>query len=125
MSPIDEAHPLQGQVALLCPSKIRGGTVGAKASIEVSTARHDRSPVQYVWPSPIDARDRPHIITQALHGTAVRVGSTQPTRDLVFVSDTAAGFVSIAGSDRTSGEVINLGTGREVSVAELVNKLRP
>ena len=40
-----------------------------------------------------------------------------------FVADTVAGFVQVAKSDRSVGEVINVGSGVEYSIGEIANKI--
>lgn len=62
----------------------------------------------------------PTIISQALAGDVVRLGSTDPRRDLTFVEDTAAGFVAAATADEAVGRTIQLGTDHDVSVGDLV-----
>jgi nucleoside-diphosphate-sugar epimerase len=46
-----------------------------------------------------------------------------PTRDLVFVKDTVAGFAEIAKSDKTIGEEINIATQTEISIGDLAQKI--
>src|SRR5690242_17582050 len=62
----------------------------------------------------------PTIISQALAGQAVRLGSLHPRRDLTFVEDTVAGFVAAATHDAAVGRTIQLGTNHDVSVGDLV-----
>jgi NAD dependent epimerase/dehydratase len=62
----------------------------------------------------------PTIISQALAGSTLRLGSLDPRRDLVFVEDTVAGFVAAATADRAIGQTVQLGTGHSVSVLEIV-----
>ncbi len=62
----------------------------------------------------------PTIITQILNGsTELSLGSLEPTRDLNFVEDTADGFIALAESNAL-GEVVNIGTGKEISIGDLV-----
>jgi dTDP-glucose 4,6-dehydratase len=61
----------------------------------------------------------PTIVTQALAGEPIRLGNIEPTRDLNYVADTVEGFIKAAESPQAVGEVINLGTGREISIGEL------
>jgi NAD dependent epimerase/dehydratase len=63
----------------------------------------------------------PTIISQQLFSDSVRVGSLTPTRDFLFVKDTALGLMAIAGCDEAMGQVLNLGTGREASVADILD----
>lgn len=62
----------------------------------------------------------PAIATQALRGPRVRLGSLAPRRDLTYVSDTVAGLIAIAAADGVDGLTLQLGTGRDVSIGELV-----
>ena len=66
----------------------------------------------------------PAILSQ-LHSGAeeVRLGSTTPTRDFNYVDDTVAGFLAVAACDRAVGEVVNIGSGREISIGDLVQLL--
>jgi dTDP-glucose 4,6-dehydratase len=61
----------------------------------------------------------PTVIAQALHNDQIRLGSLHPTRDFNYVTDTVNGFQKAVSLERTIGEVINLGTGREVSILQL------
>jgi NAD dependent epimerase/dehydratase len=63
----------------------------------------------------------PTIISQALVGSTLRLGSVDPRRDLTFVADTAAAFVAAATAEAAVGRTIQLGANRDVSVAELVD----
>jgi len=62
----------------------------------------------------------PTIISQALAGSTLRLGSLHPRRDLTFVEDTAAGFVAAATSEAAVGRTIQLGTNHDVSIGDLV-----
>ncbi len=62
----------------------------------------------------------PSIIVQLAAGRQVKIGNTSPRRDFLFVEDTVDGFLAIAAADRVVGEAVNLGTGTETSIAELV-----
>jgi nucleoside-diphosphate-sugar epimerase len=66
----------------------------------------------------------PTIITQLLAGkTEIKLGSLHPTRDLLFVKDTASAFVAIAKSDKTIGEEINIATEQEISIQDLAQTI--
>jgi NAD dependent epimerase/dehydratase len=62
----------------------------------------------------------PTIISQALAGDTLRLGSLHPRRDLTFVRDTAAGMLAAATAPDAVGQTIQLGTGEAVSVGEIV-----
>ncbi len=62
----------------------------------------------------------PTIVSQALAGETLRLGSLHPRRDLTFVEDTAAGFIAAATVPEAIGQTIQLGTGEDHSVGEIV-----
>jgi len=62
----------------------------------------------------------PTIICQALLGDTLRLGAIYPRRDFTYVEDIVEGFIKIAESGSSVGEVINIGTGKDVSIGEAV-----
>ncbi|MEW5702252.1 MAG: SDR family NAD(P)-dependent oxidoreductase [Candidatus Zixiibacteriota bacterium] len=63
----------------------------------------------------------PTIVCQALAGDEVRLGSTHPTRDFLYVSDTVNGFLAAATApDLPPGIELQIGTGIETSIADIV-----
>jgi nucleoside-diphosphate-sugar epimerase len=60
---------------------------------------------------------------QALAGTDIRIGATETTRDFNYVTDTVRGFMMCAASDRAVGEVINIGSGQEITIADTIEKI--
>jgi len=120
--PIDEGHPLQGQ------SPYAASKIGADKLVE-SYCKSFSFPAVTVRPfNTFGPRQSaraviPTIICQALKGTEVSLGSLDPVRDMTFVDDTVAGFIAAAETDHLSGETINLGTGRGVSIQELVDMI--
>jgi dTDP-glucose 4,6-dehydratase len=62
----------------------------------------------------------PTIITQAIAGNRLQLGALDTRRDLTHVSDTVAGFIAAAEAPAAVGRTLQLGTGTDVSVAELV-----
>ncbi len=65
----------------------------------------------------------PTIVTQALARDVVELGATDPTRDFLFVEDTVRGMMRCAEAEGVEGEVINLGTGIEISIGELAERV--
>ena len=118
-TPIDEKHPLQGQ------SPYSATKIGADKIAE-SFWRSFELPVAILRPfNTFGPRQSPRailptIIGQALNGSTVRLGSLDPIRDMNFVSDTVDGFLAIARSDRALGQVANVGSGRGLTVREMV-----
>lgn len=67
----------------------------------------------------------PTILTQMIAGVEeIRLGSLHPRRDFTYVSDTVDGFIRMASAETMPGEVIQLGTGNDVSIGDLVNLCR-
>jgi NAD dependent epimerase/dehydratase len=62
----------------------------------------------------------PTIVAQALAGGPVHLGSLDPRRDMTYVADTVAGFLAAARTPAANGETLQLGTGVDHSVAEMV-----
>jgi NAD dependent epimerase/dehydratase len=118
-TPIDEQHPLQAQ------SPYAATKVGAD-HLALSYHRAFGLPVTVVRPfNTYGPRQSlraviPTIISQALHGDTVAIGSRSPVRDMVFVNDTVAGFLAVAESSKCLGSVTNLATGVGVSVGDLI-----
>jgi dTDP-glucose 4,6-dehydratase len=48
----------------------------------------------------------------------IKLGALSPTRDFNFVTDTARGFIAAAESDKSVGQVINIGSNFEISVGD-------
>jgi dTDP-glucose 4,6-dehydratase len=65
----------------------------------------------------------PTVLSQALTRDRIKLGSLHPTRDFVYVEDTAAGILACAEAPSADGEVVNLGTGVDVSVGDLVERV--
>jgi NAD dependent epimerase/dehydratase len=121
--PIDEKHSKQGQ------SPYSATKIGADAMAD-SFYRSFNLPVTIVRPfntyGPRQSARAviPTIITQLLAGnTEIKLGALHPTRDLLYVKDTANGFFEIANSDKTIGEEINIATQQEISVQDLAQTL--
>jgi dTDP-glucose 4,6-dehydratase len=118
--PIREDHPLQGQ------SPYAATKIGAD-QLALSFYRSFGLPVTILRPfntyGPRQSARAviPTIITQILKGKKeISLGSVHPTRDLVYVEDTVAGFIKALEAPETGGEVIHLGTGYEISIGKLV-----
>ena len=121
--PIDEGHPLQGQ------SPYSASKIGADKLAE-SFHRSFALPVITVRPfntyGPRQSARAviPTIILQLLaDAEEVLLGSLHPTRDLNYIDDTVAGFIALAESDEAVGREVNVGSGREISIADLVSLL--
>lgn len=65
----------------------------------------------------------PTIILQALINGKISLGSLHPTRDFTYISDTVEALILAISNKHCVGEIINLGSGFEVSIKNLVNMI--
>ena len=122
--PIDELHPLQAQ------SPYSATKIGADA-IAMSYFNAFDLPLSIVRPfNTYGPRQSARavipstIIQIANDSKEIKLGDTSPTRDFNFVEDTCKGFLQIANSDKTIGEVINVGSNTEISILDTVNLIK-
>ncbi len=66
----------------------------------------------------------PRFLKQTLRGgSVVLFGSGKQTRDFVYVSDVVNALAAAATADRVNRAIINIGSGQEVSLMQLVDKV--
>ncbi|HET6977562.1 MAG TPA: GDP-mannose 4,6-dehydratase [Pyrinomonadaceae bacterium] len=116
--PIDENHPLQGQ-SPYSATKIGADKIAESFFLSFGLPVVTVRPFNTYGPRQSARAVIPTIVTQALNGAEIRLGNLEPTRDLNFVADTVEGFIKAAATPKAIGEVINLGTGREISIGDL------
>ncbi len=63
----------------------------------------------------------PTIVTQALTQSSVNLGNIHTIRDFAFVSDIVEGFIAIAENPSTIGTALNIGSGTQTSIRELID----
>jgi NAD dependent epimerase/dehydratase len=117
--PITEEHMLQGQ------SPYSASKIGAD-QLALSFERSFGTPVTVVRPfntyGPRQSARAviPTIITQIAAGQrCIKLGSIHPTRDFNFVTDTVSGFLAALETKAGIGEVINIGSGFEISIGDV------
>lgn len=116
--PIDESHPLQGQ------SPYSASKIGADKLAESYYAAFDLPvvtirPFNSYGPRQSARAVIPTMITQALTSNEIKLGNIETLRDFTFVTDTAEGFMVAAETEKAVGKVINIGSGREISIGQL------
>jgi NAD dependent epimerase/dehydratase len=121
--PIAEDHPLQPQ-SPYSASKIGGDMMALSFAhafdLPVAVVR----PFNTYGPRQSTRAVIPTILAQLHRGAReIHLGATSPTRDFNYVDDTVAGFLAVAGCDRALGEVVNIGSGREIGIGDLVQLL--
>jgi len=120
--PIDEKHPKQPQ-SPYSASKIAADAIALSFYYSFNLPVAIIRPFNAYGPRQSDRAVIPAIISQALVKKKVLIGSTTPTRDFNFVSDAVEGFIKIAESENSIGEEINIGSGFEISVGDLAEKI--
>ena len=120
--PIDEKHPLQGQ-SPYSASKIAADKIAESFyrsfGLPIATIR----PFNTYGPRQSARAVIPTIITQVLTGKTVILGNLDSTRDFTYVDDTVNGFIKVAESRFSTGEIINIGSGAEISIREITEKI--
>lgn len=118
--PISESHPVN-------PQSPYAATKAAADSLALSFYRSFNLPVTVVRPfNTFGSRQSaraiiPTIIAQIYSGKkSIALGNLEAMRDFTYVSDTVDGFIQLAETKKTEGSVYNVGSGREVSVGDLV-----
>lgn len=120
--PMDEKHPLQGQ------SPYSASKIGADMIAE-SFYRSFEVPVTIIRPfNTFGPRQSaraviPTIISQALTGEQIYLGSLHPTRDYTYIDDVVEAFIKVAESPNSIGEIINIGSNFEVSIGDIARKV--
>ena len=121
--PIDEEHPLQGQ-SPYSASKIGADQIAMSFFLSFETPVAVIRPFNTYGPRQSARAIVPTIIGQIASGAKkLNVGSLHPTRDFTYVKDVVQGFIAVAESDHSTGEVINIGSNYEISIKDTVDLL--
>lgn len=122
---IDESHPLHAQ-SPYSATKIAADKLAESFFLSFDTPVVTIRPFNTYGPRQSARAVIPAIVSQIAAGhTTIRLGSLDPIRDFTFVTDTAAAFIAVgtAPADTVIGETLNAGSGREISIKELVLKI--
>lgn len=118
--PITEEHPLQGQ-SPYSATKIGADQIAMSFYNAFDTPIATIRPFNTYGPRQSARAIIPTVIIQIANGKRkIKLGALHPTRDFNFVMDTVRGFISVAESEKSIGEVINIGSNFEISIADTV-----
>ncbi len=120
--PIDEKHPLQAQ-SPYAASKIAADKLVESYYLSFDLPVATLRPFNTFGPRQSLRAVIPTIVSQAIDGKKIQLGNIQPRRDFLFVKDTAKGFIQVGKCDGAVGKVVNIGTGTDISIQELVEKV--
>lgn len=122
--PISEDHPLNAQ-SPYAASKIAGDQLGLSFhksyGLDVTILR----PFNTFGPRQSARAIIPTIITQVLQNKKmIKLGNLTPTRDFTYVEDTVEAFLKIIKTNKTSGEIINIGNKFEISIKDIIKIIK-
>lgn len=121
--PIDESHPLQAQ-SPYAATKIAADRLAESFYKSYDTPVVIARPFNTYGPRQSTRAIIPTIITQILAGNSeIKVGNLNPRRDLNYVTDICDAFVVLSQNDNTLGQEINICTGSDISIGELVERI--
>jgi len=116
--PITEDHPLQGQ-SPYSATKIGADQIAMSFYNAFETPVSTIRPFNTYGPRQSARAVIPTIITQIANGSReIKLGALTPTRDFNYFMDIVRGFEAVAASDACVGEVVNVGSGFEVSIGD-------
>lgn len=122
--PIDEKHPLQPQ-SPYSASKIGADCMAMSFFNSFKLPLTIARPFNTFGPRQSARAIIPTIIIQiAQEASELKLGDLTPTRDLNYVTDTCRGFIAVAESERCLGEIINIGSNSEVTMAQVVDEIK-
>ena len=118
--PIDENHPLDGQ-SPYSASKIAADHLAISFYKSFDTPVSIIRPFNTYGPRQSARAIIPTIILQMINGNKkINLGSVKTTRDFSFIDDTVDAYMAAIKATNVNGEVINLGSGHETSIVDLV-----
>ena len=121
--PINELHPMVGQ-SPYSASKIAADKMAESYHLSFELPVVTARPFNTFGPRQTARAVIPTIASQLISGKdQLNLGALSPTRDFNFVTDTAQGMLALALCPKAEGQVVNIGSGEEWSIAETVDML--
>jgi len=117
--PIDENHPQVAQ-SPYSASKIAADKIAQSFYLSYGLPVVTVRPFNCFGPRQSARAIIPTIILQALRKKTIKLGNIKTSRDMNFVMDTAGGMIDACLCRETSGMTVNLATGKDYSIEEIV-----
>ena len=121
--PITEEHPINAQSPY-------AATKVAADQMALSYHRSFETPVSIIRPfNTFGPRQStraviPAIISQIVSGKdVISLGNLDASRDFTYVEDSAIGFIQVAETDACVGDVVNIGSGFDITIKDLVEMI--
>lgn len=121
--PINESHPLVGQ-SPYSASKISADQLALSYYLSFDSPIVIARPFNTYGPRQSSRAIIPTIFSQLMLGNEISLGNLLPTRDLTYVTDTCRGFIELANNSKLNGEVINIGSNKEISIGDLADLIK-
>ncbi len=118
--PIDEKHPQVAQ-SPYSASKIAADKMAQSFYFSFGLPVVTVRPFNCYGPGQSARAITPTIILQALRRSTIRLGNITTRRDMNYVSDIVTGMIAAAFDTKTAGETMNLASGKDYSIEEIVN----
>ncbi len=122
-SPIDEKHPLQPQ-SPYSASKIAADNLALSYYYSYNLPVTILRPFNMFGPRQSTRAIIPTIITQVLKKDTIELGNLNVSRDFNFATDIAEGYQKSILNNKTIGQTINLGSGLEIKIVELIDMIK-
>jgi NDP-hexose 4,6-dehydratase len=123
--PISETHPLQAQ-SPYAASKLSADKLVESYHLSFEVPAVTLRPFNTFGPRQSARAVIPTVVSQLAAGARViKLGALDPTRDFLYVKDTAEAFVTAGTAPAAAvvGELFNAGTGVEVSIGQLAHDI--
>jgi len=121
--PMDENHPTAPH-STYAVSKLAGDRVAFTLHKENGFPVVIIRPFNSYGPKYTQPYIIPEIMNQLLQGTKeLMLGNVDASRDFTYVSDTADAIIRSLSSKKAIGEIINVGSGNEISIRDLALKI--
>ena len=118
--PIDELHPVVAQ-SPYSASKIASEAIVTSFNKSFNLKTKIARVFNTYGPRQSARAIIPTVISQLLSQSKyLDLGSTEPTRDLNYVTDTCEALISLAEASNANGKIVNLGSNKKISVGDLV-----
>lgn len=116
--PINEEHPLQAQ-SPYAATKVAADQLALSFYLSFGLPVSIVRPFNTYGPRQSARAVMPTIITQLARGQRrLKLGALHPTRDFNYIKDTVSGFIAALAAENCAGEVINIGSGFEISIGD-------
>ncbi len=121
-TPIDEKHPLQGQ-SPYSATKIAADKLAESFYLSFRLPVVTIRPFNCFGPRQSARAFIPAMVSQVFTEDIIRCGSLTPLRDYTYVKDTVAGFIACGSVHGIEGMTVNVGSGTEISMGDLLTRI--